>query len=498
MRIKFLTKKVISITIFPLILTSCLNGSSSSPTASSTNTVNISGAFGNSYSYNRNPILEFIFTSAYAGFGKVNNIIAIPVSQNYVAFEFAKKFNVNSDGTFSLNLEKYIVDEQGINHKVSWIMLIDRSDGKVDFLSIQSNNDSLINFPVGDFSNNNFDLGNIENIGDEGVSNISVNDLPVNLDVESLSNLVKFDDIVKSAVNIYINNYNKPQDEWIMNTLHVVSSGDYNKINTSYSIASNFEGYAFHIHANPNNTISKNFSYICNNTKILELYPSGTISAGGQAYDSNNPLKSNGSQIQNRTDGGQECRSGNFYIRKDSNGDTTINFITGDNKTQLANTIPIPQGYFELKLDNQVIGKFEYSYSLPLTTDGKLKLPIPSIKLDLDNNNRVLGIYVKWYFYNEDTKNYEEITNLDSIQWLIPVYSIHMNDFNGITTNGNRLEISCDSIPIQNNYVDIVNDCNFNGEIYYNYNNEDKYSLDDVNVAIKVYDNEYRFTYRKP
>ena len=297
---------------------------------------------------------------------------------------------------------------------------------------------------------------------------------------------------------MYANNYGKSEGNYIVPQLQVVASGSYANIRNNYSLAQNFEGYAFHIHTGSSNVVAQNFSNICDNSKGLALYPSGNIVANSITYNSNNPLQSQGSTIQNRTDGGKECGAGIFYLRKDSNGDITINFITGDTSSELAKTKPIPKGWFPLKLDGQEIAKFKFSYSLPLTKDSNhLKIPTPSVKLDVENDNRVIGAYVKWYVYNEDTSQYEEVDPKD-FEWLVPEFGISMDDFNGISGNNSRLEIRCENIPITKEYVDFTKDCKGYKDIYYNYSGNDKYSLDDLNVGINIYDNGYRFVYKKP
>ena len=159
-------------------------------------------------------------------------------------------------------------------------------------------------------------------------------------------------------------------------------------------------------------------------------------------------------------------------------------------------TKPIPTGNFELKLNNTLIGKYQLSYSLPTTNDGHLKVPTPALKLDLDSNNKLKGAYVKWYIYNESTSQYEE-ADLNSLQAITDGYSFHIDDFNGITGNTNRVEIHCNDNNFSKNYVDITQCQNYPSDgIYYNYNAEDKYSIDDFNINLNIGSSEFRFTYR--
>ncbi len=470
--------------------------------SSSSGSVDFSGSFGSDYSFHRKGILDFLIPKAFASYGSVKRIIAIPIVNSRIVYEVAKLIDVNSDGTFSVNLEKTYT-YNGTTYKLNWILLIEKTDGDFEFLGISSANDSLINIPVGDITSGRIDLGVINksnNRNDEASGDLSLTEFSqyTDLDLNSLEEFVKLDDIVKSVINLYVNNYGKPRDEYIAPKLHVVASGDYNVFRDNYSMAQNFQGYAFHIHTGSSNTISQNFENICNNNKKLKLYPSGNVVANNITYNQSNPFQTQYAPIQNRTDGGRECGSGIYYLRKDTDGSLTINFITGDTSSALGKTKPIPSGWFYLKLGNQNIAKFKFSYSLPLTRNNSyLKVPTPSVKLKVDNNNRVVGAYVKWYIYNENTSQFEEVSP-QKFKWLVSYYGIHMDDFDGTNSNNSRLEIACDEIPIEKSYVDFTKDCKNYEDIYYNYGSQDKYSLDDFNLNINIYDNEYRFTYRKP
>jgi len=472
----------------------------------SSNSTKLSGSLGSSYAFLQKPWYKNLFaTPAYAvGFGKITKAVAIPIAGNYTLIDKAKEVTINSDGTFSVSLEKQTTDpETGEKVDLNWIVLLIKSDGTINFLSIPTadNSDSLVNLPIAK-TTADIDLGEIDNNNDEGKSSKNLNNLSskVTYNINELNSLATLDDTMKSIVNAYINNYGKNEDEIIEETLHIVSKGDYSTINTQYTKADSFQGYAFHLHANKNSSIAKNFNNLCGINSYLKLIPpsGATINAGGVNYTSSSPLQSTGGTISNMSGGSQECSGGITYFRKDSDGSVTVNFITGDDSSSLMTTKPIPNGNFILKLNNIEIGKYQLSYNLPIANDGNhLKVPTPAIKLDLDSNNKLKGAYIKWYIYDEQNSNYKE-ASLSALQAVTNGFSFHINDFNGISSNTNRVGIRCNNNSFTTTYVDITKCENYpsNG-IYYNYNTEDKYSIDDFNVNIDIGNSEFRFTYRR-
>ncbi len=467
--------------------------------------VQISGNLGSTYAFYKTPWYEKILPLAYAAnFGQIKNAIAIPLVGSDVIISQAKNVTINNDGTFNVDLAKQITDpDTQEKYNLHWIVLLEKLDGSFSFLSIpnSSDSDTLIDFPIGKATTNHIDLGTIDNSGDEGISSKNLNNLTsdVTMNINQLNNLAKIDDTTKSVINSYKNNYGKSEDNMIDEILHVVISGDYTKINTQYTIANTFQGYSFHFDAGKDTSLAKHFTDLCGTDNYLQLVPptGATITAGGNNYTASAPLSSTHGTITNLTDGEQECSGGITYFKKNNDGSVTVNLITGDTSSVLATTKPIPNGDFKLKLNNSTIGEYLFSYNLPITNNGNIKIPVPKIKLNLNSNNKVLGVYVKWYVYDKSTSQYNEI-NASTLANLTDTYSIHMDDFNGITSNTARDEIDCDDINISQNYIDVTKCQNYptNG-MYYNYSGEDKYSLDDVNVVLNLGSTETRFTYRR-
>jgi hypothetical protein len=466
-----------------------------------TSKLTVSGKLGDDYAIYKPSIWDFIIPKAFASYGIVNKIVAIHlVDGEHIEISLAKNIDVNSDGSFSAELEK-MYNYQGNKYPIYWLLLLDKGNDNFEFIGISgSSGDSLINLPIGEIKTATLNLGTIQKSDlDEASTSLNLNTLAQNFNLNSteVENLAKLDDIVKSAINIYINNYGKSEDEYIEPVLHVVSKGNYAKIKDDYALADNFVGYAFHIHGGKVSILSKNFEDICKGNKVLELIPPGKISTQNSEYDSDNPFKSSPAEITSMENGAKQCGATDFWMKKDpEDGFTVVNFLVGEDEN-LATTKPISNGWFILKLDDTEIAKFKFSYNLPLTKNGKyLKVPIPAIKLNVKDNGKVVGAYIKWYIYDEAINNFKEI-NGNYVKKIAKVFSIHMDDFNGLNGNNNRLEIKCDDLDLTKTYIDFTKECKNYKDIYYNYNGDDKYSLDDINVVINIIDNEYRFTYRK-
>ncbi len=483
------------------ILIGCGDGSTYSPSADNSK-INLSGNLGNSYAYYQEPWYHKLFPKLYAQvFGHIEKAIAIPIINGNAELRFLKNVTINSDGSFTISLEKSFTGPDNKKYPANWILLLVKEDGTYDFLSIPNNDnsESLINLPISN-ATEDIDVGNINpSQNSEAHTTLNLNDLStkVTYNINQLEKFSQLDDILKSIANEYRNKNSKTRY-----VLHIVSKGNYNEINTTYSLASQFQGYAFHFHSKKGSKISQNFTNLCNNNKSLKLYPpiNSSILVGNQEYNNSYPLVTSGGNITTMTSGEQECGGNNSYFRKDTDGSVVTNIITGDNSNSLGKTIPIPNGLFTLKLQNDIIGLYNLSYNLPVITDSNnnkhTKVPTPKIKLELDSNNKVKGVYVKWYLYSK-TSGYSEISP-EIMKKFTSDYSIHIDDYSGINGNNSRLEIHCRKINLDTNYVDISKCENYpSSGIFYNYNQEDKYSLDDININIDIASSEFRFTYRK-
>jgi len=492
--------------LFLATLVGCSNGDNSSDTNTSTDSIKVSGNLGEGYAfYRRHWYSSLFFTKAFASeFGKIEKALAIPIVDASADLDDAKEITINPDGSFSVSLEKSLEweeDGETMTKKIDWVILFQKTDGSISFLSIPKDDatDTLINLPISQ-ALTDINVGYVNNNKDEGESTLHLSNLTknVNYSLSELNTIASVDDILKSVSNDYLNNYGKPNDETLHEVVHVVTSGDYSTIGTQFTKADQWEGYAFHFYGEKNSLLAQHFEDLCKTDGYLKLIPpaGATLQVGDTTYSADNPFTSEGGSIESLEGGEEECEGGITYFRKEADGSVMVNIITGDNSSSLITTKPIPPGFFQLQLNGNTIGKFALSYNLPISDDQHLKTPIPAIKLDLDENNKIKGIYVQWYIYNPSTQSYET-TDLSKVNSITDNYSIHLDDFDGTDERNDQLEIRCDNISLDTTYVPLSK-CEFYPQtgIYYNYDGNDQYNADDINVVYNLGNTEFRYTYR--
>jgi hypothetical protein len=497
-----------------VVLSGCGGSSSSVSSVTGDNKVYVTGRFGSDYAYYKNHWWNRLFPRALATYGTVEKLVAVPIVRGDVWVGGIQEVQVGSDGSFSLSLTKQCEGSnwcEGSN--ATWVVLVKKTDGTYQTLSVgaQDIGDSLVDFPIY-LAATNIDVGTLSSSRDEARGDKDVSDIAPNFSVgaSKLENIAMVDDVLKSLVNLVRNNYEKygkDENKYIYPMLHVVFSGNYTTLSSTYTIADTFGGYAFHFHAEPNSVISTNFNNIRNGTYVLRLFPPENITAGGATYNATNPISSFGLLCGSTSSGDIECSNRqNFWMKKKSDdNEVTLNFIIGDNVTQLVSTFPIPSGDFELKMGNTTIGTYKFSTALPLvnaTAGLKLKLPVPKVKLNVDDDGKIRGVYVKWYVWNATSSSYEELTDYTFLKDFSSggTYEIHITDYDGIASNRHRLDISCEEVRFDQTYVNLEQCENYpNGGIYFNYSGEDKYSADNLSLNyLGAKDVEYRFSYRKP
>ncbi|MEA3383834.1 MAG: hypothetical protein U9Q20_04040, partial [Campylobacterota bacterium] len=65
---------------------------------------------------------------------------------------------------------------------------------------------------------------------------------------------------------------------------------------------------------------------------------------------------------------------------------------------------------------------------------------LPSLKFEVDNNDKITKILVKWYRYDKETNQYIEVTNGNLIKNFVSGLQIVLVDQNG--TTGTRIDES--------------------------------------------------------
>ena len=488
-----LTTSILSFAVITALSLSGCGGDSSSDTTTDSNLDNtkLSGNLGTSYAFYKAPWYRSLFaTPAYAaGFGQVKKAVAIPLADGYVLMENAKEVTINSDGTFSVALDRQVTDpDNGQKVDLNWIIILEKTDGTYNFLSIPNNDgsDSLVNLPIAK-TTADIDLGDIDNSSDEGRSSKKLDDIAskVTYDINQLTVLSKTDDVVKAVINQYRNNLGKDENEIITVRLTVIGEGNFTKMATEYSKASTYRGYTINIQAGSATVLQQNKDAICDNSKQIEIdLPTGkSISfVGDSTYTS---LVSAGGSWN-----GTSCSGGNTLFQEQTNDDGSLSLNFGGGYT-VVNSTTVPKGDWTLKFDGQELGKYDLSYSLP-AENGTMKLPVPAVKLDLDpnDNNKTKGFYIKWYIGDIEIPN-------EIISTIIPKPMLY-------TQANSGLAITCkdamhDSNGALRSYIPISeckeNDSTPSARYYKPATKSGLKALESVYVSYETIGNEVRFSY---
>ena len=115
---------------------------------------------------------------------------------------YAKDITIEDDGSFAVTLRKV----SGAGDKITWMILLEKSDGNIEFLSVPSSDgsESLVNPPLA-ASTGDLDLGEITSnyAENEGESEKSLNDIKeaLSLNINDLTAIAKLDDTLKSVLN---------------------------------------------------------------------------------------------------------------------------------------------------------------------------------------------------------------------------------------------------------------------------------------------------------
>jgi len=406
--------------------------------------VAVGGTFGSDYAFYQ-PKSWFSFTTrAYAAtFGQVEKNIAIPLVNGEVMLAQAYEIPIADDGSFEAILKKQLSDpETNKKEDASWVILIEKTGGDINVLSIPGDNsETLVNLPASKMKSNVF-LGQISNTSDEGTSSLNLDNFTQSTEYtpEDLMTLAKADDMTKAIINNYRNNFLKPEDEYINARLTIVVDGNYSIINSDYSKASQFYGYSFNFMGNKKSVLYQNFEHICQTDNALQLVPPSDFTVDGVTYNSANPISSTSGTI-NTNNTFKSCAGGVFQAQQESEN-INANFLGGGS----VHSITVPTGDWQLKLDGNVIGKYNLSYSLPVQ-NGQLKLATPAIKLKLDANNHIQGFYLKWYIGDTEISN-------ELVTPLVPEAMIYMQGGAGGSIFYGCMDAMTDSNGVIKSYID--------------------------------------------
>jgi hypothetical protein len=369
-----------------LSFSGCGSSDSTTPPA---DTKNITGTIsGNGYAKNDiiNRFLNNIITPAYAlPLDAPDKIVVIyDVSYNETTNKMDigyKEFPIDAvNGTFDI--------DTSLLSKNKLVVLVVNSTTKEVFgnLNLGTSGDDKLDFFDKSKLSDDIALGNIDTESNCSTSaTVSSVGAFSNDDITTLEKIAKLDNGLKTYGNHY-RNLDSENKIWIDSTIE----------------------YAFHADTITNITSQQNDISDFNSSKLSYKGINVMSQDWGSVSDSNISLYPP-SAIKVSTSG--EGGVGTYTNDANQTQSVTIRGCSGTgNDWKDCGVMPvdiIPSGIWNLKIENVQKAKFEFKDVNPFEANGKLKVPIPKVKVNM-NGNFIASVNIQWYIYNGTT--YEEAT----------------------------------------------------------------------------------------
>jgi hypothetical protein len=344
----------------------------------------------------------------------------------------ATTYPINADGTFSAPLG---------SADMNWVyLLVDstaaRRDQVVGFVSIgDDGGQTLVQFPTASVKSD-IDCGSLTQTGDESVSSTNVASVAgsFTLDVASLREIARRDNVLKAARNNYVN-YDPasgvcyllvPRFNWRGSR----SSID-NRASTPGSDALDYEGYYPQFSSNDD---AITLASLVSGAAVLELYPPSTVQvdAGAKVYGPAAPLSSAGAAYA----AGYGPADGND-IKVSAPEFFAINFKVNDGESradgfafkpvETGSGINVPfmrdyAGTWTLKKNGTAIGWFDLSVASPADATGRCALYTPSVKVTTDGSGIISRVDVQFYAW--DGSGYTAAADVAALNQLVGQYML--------------------------------------------------------------------------
>ncbi len=378
--------------------------------------VRLSGTIGTGYTPTASAAPKTFFARLFSYFEKnayavpvfpdVNKIIALPtVNGDLTGYSVVNSVSTavnTADGTFSLSLDK----------SNDWVILLLNTNatstaqfvGSVALKADASN--SLLNLPVSTAAASSIDLGTIDNAGnDTGLTTNPTNTADFSLTAAQLLTLAQTDEAYRNAKNLVVN-YNN--GVWYTLRPDFFWDGDYTTLAVAASdpLAYAYGHYNFQLDSNSTQfTMASTIGNLCSattGTPVLELFPpSGTEAVSSSptvTYGDMTPITNDHAICTTITGGfieASELQSGGDFFASNQWGNISYGFGGFIGGT-------IPAGYWRYYINHVLTGEFDVAAVAPLATNGALKGFSPSIKVNIDGNNKITSVDITWYVVSDD------------------------------------------------------------------------------------------------
>ena len=403
-----------AVTLFSVLMTGCSEESDSNDQENKKqeNTMHLSGQFVTSNSVQETAAYSSpsVPTEAASRYDTIVNAIAVPVSSDRIMMDASVDLDIMADGNFSA----------AITPDYAWIVILEGGDGSIRFMSLPlstDSNTSLVTF----YPSADIDLGKVtyDRAADEANSDHNITDLADKFifNLEQLKRLARTDDVYKAVANSYRNNYKKGAKESHVEEMQIVSIAT-DAIQADIAVrADTCTGFAIDIYYGADTLLSQKSESICSNSAAFGLKFPESQSTLYTSQDTYTGSMRSSNMIDHNEGGDPSCETGSSFamtlFRDSAAQGGKVSFFRGETRNMLAQNKTLEKGLYALYIEedevNTTVAKFELDYDLPTTDDGKLLLPVPEIRLHLEDNSNVDYFDVKWYLYDTASASYEEI-----------------------------------------------------------------------------------------
>lgn len=132
--------------------------------------------------------------------------------------------------------------------------------------------------------------------------------------------------------------------------------------------------------------------------EFVEMIPGGNRRSCGSPHGSNDGMFYSG-----------EVDDTNYPGKEDGFNFLNFNFGAGGYDG------PMPDGVWQLKLDEETVAKFDMSSAHPLDADGKPTVYIPTMKVEQNGGGIVTQLIVKFHLYDRTTGKFEHLKDLTAM-----------------------------------------------------------------------------------
>ncbi len=327
--------------------------------------------------------------------------------------KYAELIDINADGSFSVSVDTGISE--------NWVLLLidstqsDKKDQVVGYVTMGTGDDNLLKLPVSEASGDEINLGAMDTQADsdeiKSSNSEEENADQFTLTVDQLKKIAQTDDMLKFIKNLYIN-YDKANDIWytvlpeftFRDSLDMIENrwanpGDI--VNNPYftSLGSML------FKTNDPAFTGMDLSVYSNNADIpITLTPPDTV------------------QMENFDDSSQTTTYDNTTpIYLDGNSDPTIEygtfrFMLAYFSVHINGNPGFPPGFWALNKDGTPYAYYDINSTYSEDANGYPKIFVPVLKANVDDNNIITSINIKWYVYDPTSDPpYTEITGDDPV-----------------------------------------------------------------------------------